>query len=130
MNCGANTTEMEVMAKKEYEYDNSFLVEEFNYCLYGEACDEYSFIDDIITGVCNLDLGGNTRPLSRSFIWTLVSNQLVVKTSLIMEATGKSKSHSQKLVAVVRIACRVIEKEIKRIDSNKHHCKGIRNWIN
>ena len=117
MNCGANTAEVEDMAKKEYEYDNSFLVEEFNYCLYGEACDEYGFIDDIVTGVCNLDLGGNTRPLSRNFIWTLISNQPVVKTSLVMEATGKSKSHSQKLVAVVRIACRAIEKEIKKLDS-------------
>lgn len=125
MNHVTNTTEMEIMAKKEYEYDNSFLVDEFNYCLYGEACDEFGFIDDIVTGVCNLDLGGNTRPLSRNFIWTLVSNQPTIKTSLIMDATGKSRSHSQKLVAVVRIACRAIEKEMKRlVVSDKHHCKG------
>lgn len=114
------------MAKKEYEYDNSYLVDEFIiYPTFGDCCDEYPWIDDIITGVCNLDLGGNTRPLSRNLVYVLVSTQPIIKTSLIMQATGKSKSHSQKIVAIVRVACRAIEKELKKREVNKPHCKGV-----
>jgi hypothetical protein len=120
----------EDMAKKEYEYDNSYLVEEFMvYPLYGMACDDYPWIDDIITGVANLDLGGNTRPLSRNMLYVLISTQPVIKTSLIMEATGKSQSYCKKLVMLLRIACRALECELRfRNAQNKDHCKEV--WRN
>lgn len=115
MNIDNFTTYMDAeMAKKEYEYDNSYLVEEFiNYPLYGMACDDYPWIDDIITGAANLDLGGNTRPLSRNMLYTLISTQPLIKTSIIEDATGKSNSYAKKITAVVRVCCRALEKELK-----------------
>lgn len=113
------------MAKKEYVYDNNYLVEEFShYPLYGLACDEYPWIDDIITGVANLDLGGNTRPVSKNMLFVLISTQPIITTSLIEEATGKSNSYAKKLVSLLRIACRAIESELKKrtVVNHKAHC--------
>lgn len=128
MNCCFEEMEDdEEMAKKEYEYDNTYLVEEFiNYPLYGQACDDYPWIDDIITGVANLDLGGNTRPISRNLLYVLISTQPVIKTSLVEEATGKSNSYAKKLTALLRVACRTLEKELRKQEKiNKAHCKTI-----
>ena len=119
--------EQDSMAKKEYVYDNSYLVEEFiNYPLYGLACDDYPWIDDIITGVAHLDLGGNTRPISKNMLYVLISTQPTITTSIIEEATGKSNSHSKKLVALLRVACRTLEKELRKRDAvtYKDHCKN------
>lgn len=114
--------------KKEYVYDNSYLVEEFiDYPLYGMACDDYPWIDDIVTGVVHLDLGGNTRPLSVNMIYTLISTQPVITTSIIMEATGKSLSYSKKIVGVLRVACRALEKELRKQhkEAYAHHCEDV-----
>lgn len=109
------TEQEECMAKKEYVYDNSYLVDEFiNYPLYGMAVDDYPWIDDIITGVSLLDLGGNTRPLSRNMLYVLISTQREISTSGVMEATGKSNSYAKKIVACCRIACRAIKTELLR----------------
>jgi hypothetical protein len=103
------------MTKKEYEYDNSFLVEELiGYPLYGQACDDYPFVDDVITGVANLDLGGNVRPVSRNLLYVLISTLPVIKTSAVMEATEKSNSYAKKLTALLRVACKALEKEFGR----------------
>ena len=113
------------MAKKEYVYDNSYLVEEFiSYPLYGMACDDYPWIDDIISGVANLDLGGNTRPVSKNMLFVLISTQPVITTSVVEEATGKSNSYAKKLVGLLRVACRSLEKELKKRTpvSHKDHC--------
>jgi len=114
MICCMNDTEMVGMVKKAYEYDNSYLVEEFiDYPTYGAACDDYPWIDDIITGVSLLDLGGNTRPISKNVLYVLMSTQPTITKNLIKEVTGKSDSHAQKLTAMVRTACRAIEKELR-----------------
>lgn len=131
MNCCINVTDWDEMAKKEYVHDNTWLMEELQqYASYGEACDDHPWIEDVLTGVCHLDLGGNTRPLRRQLIWVLMAHQPTITTSVIMEATGKSLSHSKKIVGMVRIACRAVEKELRKTErvGNKAHTGKI--WRN
>lgn len=125
MNCCLSATELNDMAKKEYQYDNSYVMSELtHYQLYGQACEDYPFIDDIVTGAAHLDLGGNTRPLSVIVLWILLSNQPVLSTSVVMEATGKSLSHSKKIVSVLRVASHALEKELRKAHSVGHKAHG------
>lgn len=67
-------------------------------------------LDDILTGVSRLDYGGNTRPLSVSKLYTMLSSMLHITTQAVQEATGKSERYSRKLALALRIASNAIRK--------------------
>ena len=94
-----------------------------HYCTFTEAVEDYPFLDNIITGVCNLDLGGNTRPLSTRIVFTLLTTQAIISTKLIMDVQGYSRSHAQKVCAALRIASREVVKHLDKFP-NKYVYNG------
>lgn len=61
-------------------------------------------MNDIFNGVSRLDYGGNTRPLSVSKIFTLLSAIPKITVNAIQEATGQSERHSQRLAQALRVS--------------------------
>lgn len=89
-----------------HEYLSSFLT-------YSEFKDEAppilaSQFDDVLTGVTRLDYGGNTRPLSRKVLFTLLAHLPVITTGNIMEVHGCSEQHARKIAAALRVASQAI----------------------
>lgn len=106
------------------EFDNKRVVEELqHYCTFSEAVQDYPFLDNIITGVCNLDLGGNTRPLSTAVVYTLLATQSLITTKLIAEAAQCSERHAQKICGCLRVAAREVEKHLDKFP-NKYVYNG------
>lgn len=105
--------------KLSIEFDNSEVVANLqHYCFLSDALEEYPFLEDIVTGVCHLDLGGNTRPLSSKMVFTLLSTQNIISTVLVQDAHQCSASHARKICAVLRIASR---------EFVKHSARGV--WV-
>lgn len=94
-----------------------------HYCTFTEAVEDYPFLDNIITGVCNLDLGGNTRPLSTRVVYTLLTTQAIISTKLIMEAHYVGERQAQKICACLRIASREVVKHLDKFP-NKYVYNG------
>lgn len=65
-------------------------------------------VDDILEGVSRLDYGGNTRPLSKSKLYTLLSALPIVSTATVQAATGQSSRHSRNLSQALRVASTAI----------------------
>lgn len=82
---------------------------------YYQAVERFYWLDDIITGVCRLDLGGNTRPLSRGVIYNFISTSTIINTDIIMAACDVQMRQAQKILLSVGIAVRMIEKELIRM---------------
>lgn len=110
--------------KTAKEFDNNRVVDELQYyCTLSDAAQDFPDIDNIVVGVCNLDLGGNTRPLSTRILYTLLSQQRIISTAAIMDAQGYSRSHTQKVCACLRIASREIVKHLDKFP-NKYVYNG------
>ena len=93
------------------ELDNSLVVEELqHYQTFTQAVEDYRFLDNIIVGVCNLDLGGNTRPLPSGVVFTLLSTMETIYVKNVIEAHQCSESHARKITACLRIASREVQK--------------------
>ncbi|OQS45091.1 hypothetical protein B0T49_21885 [Chromobacterium violaceum] len=85
-------------------------------------------IDDILTGVSRLDHGGNTRPLSASKLYTMLSSMPHITTQAVQEAAGQSERHAQRLALALRIASTAIQNamiktgEAGMFDMNEDDC--------
>jgi hypothetical protein len=82
-----------------------------HYYRLSDAVSEFPFIDDILTGVCNLDLGGNTKPLSISRMFHALAAIDTIGTRSVMDAYQCSESHARKLASALRIASRALHNE-------------------
>ena len=112
-----------------------------NYCSLYEASLEYPFLDDIIHGASRLDLGGNTRPLSKGMLYNVLADVDNITTLSVGESidnsahakiTGRtqlSERHLQKIATALRIASTMIAKELakrptRRESYNNQYCFG------
>lgn len=68
-----------------------------------DALRSLPMFDDIVTGVVNLDAGGNTRNLSGAVLVSLLQGLDNISTAAIQEATGKSERHCQRIGQYLRI---------------------------
>lgn len=73
------------------------------------------WLDDIIKGVCCLDLGGNTRPLSSGMIYNFISSSSVINTDIIMSFCNVGERQANKIMLSLSIVNRMVTKELKRM---------------
>lgn len=85
-----------------------------DYVDYYQAKERYWWLDDILTGVSRLDLGGNTRPLSVVLLYNFVSTSTIINTDIVMEYCDVGIRQAQKVLLALSIAVRAIEKELVR----------------
>jgi hypothetical protein len=106
------------------EHDNSFAhgrLKDFRD--WYEADGEYCGLDDILSGACRLDLGGNTRPLSMDALFHLLKSLPAISTESVRrvhsEFIGRqcSLSHAKKLCITLRIASREFERLVHRTET-------------
>ena len=91
---------------------NKFLNREHNY---NEMSSSVFWLDDIFTGVAALDLGGNTRCLSKYMLFDILKGLELVNTEILQDYCGVAIRQAQKIMVAVVICHSMILKEIKRI---------------
>ena len=91
----------------------------------GDVCDSvdigsvfsdsaYYWLDDIFTGVCRLDLGGNTRPLSKYLMLSILYHYDNIDSSIIMSECNVAIRQAQNIMQCLRNINRMIGNEIAR----------------
>lgn len=73
---------------------------------------EYYWIDDIFTGVSRLDLGGNTRDLSKYHLFDILSVCAKIDVSFLQDYLNVGERQAQKVLMSLGIVHRMLEKEI------------------
>jgi hypothetical protein len=68
-----------------------------------EATEDYPIFDHVLTGGAELSLGGNTRPLNRGRLFHMLQHLHVISPCAVRDLMGYSKSHSEKVVNVLRV---------------------------
>jgi hypothetical protein len=61
-------------------------------------------VDDIITGIARLDLGGNSRPIHKGLLFDMLRDLDEINVHTIREYAGFSERHSRRLAGLLRIA--------------------------
>lgn len=79
-------------------------------------------LDNILTGVANLDLGGNTRPLSVHKLFKLLTAHPVISSKHIVEAFNYSESHARRLALVLRVASCAFENHLLKREKDPNYC--------
>lgn len=74
--------------------------------------EEYYWLDDIFTGVSRLDLGGNTRDLSKYHLFDILSVCAKVNVAFLQDYLQVGERQAQKVLMSVGIAHKLLEKEI------------------
>lgn len=78
-----------------------------------DAIDAIPFLDDILTGVANLDYGNDT-PLARGKLFHLLQNCEEITTAAVYEATGHSEVHCYRLAQFMRVLVKAFNTEVER----------------
>lgn len=68
-----------------------------------DALERLPLFDDIVTGAVHLDAGGNTRPLSKTMMVSLLQVLDEITTAAVQESTNKSLRHAQRIALCLRI---------------------------
>ncbi|MCG9081555.1 hypothetical protein [Laribacter hongkongensis] len=71
-------------------------------------------LDDVITGATRLDLGGNSRPLGKARLFTLLAHLPAISTATTAEAFQCPDRHARKIAAVLRVASTALHEWIVR----------------
>lgn len=82
-----------------------------NFIFAREALQALSGFDDIVHGAVRLDAGGNTRPLSKTMMVSLLQILDEITTEAVRESIGGSVRHAQR----VAICLRVIERTAYKV---------------
>lgn len=61
-------------------------------------------LDDVLTGIALLDLGGNTRPIHTGLLFHMLRDLDQVNVHTVKEYAGFSERHSRRLAGLLRIA--------------------------
>jgi hypothetical protein len=77
-----------------------------NYIYVEDAIVDLPGLDDILTGVLAIPLGGNTRSLNRNAVFSMLQHLNVISPHTVREYMGCSTSHSEKVAGCLRIAVR------------------------
>jgi len=104
------TNTNEITESKINKIDCSLVKEIINsdfYYLDG-VCLINSRIDDILHGVCRLDLGGNSRPLSKVVLLNLFNQGDVLYLKDIQDVVGCGVRQAQRYLKALKIAERMI----------------------
>ena len=80
--------------------------------MYNECVKDHYWIDDIFTGVTRLDMGGNTRDLSKYRLFDVLCVCGKVDVPFIMEYVSVGERQARKYIAALQIAHRMVKKEI------------------
>lgn len=98
------------MARRPKQHDNIVVCEHlgeylgFSYFKQDGNLREVMALDDILTGIASLDHGGNTRPLSKSTLFSLLATLPVITSEAVQDAAWCSQSHARRLAVALRIA--------------------------
>lgn len=74
-----------------------------NFILAREALQALSGFDDIVHGAVRLDAGGNTRPLSKTMMVSLLQVLDEITTEAVRESIGGSVRHAQRVAMCLRV---------------------------
>ena len=80
-----------------------------------DECLPYSFvvnIDDSLTGFSRLDLGGNTRPVSKGLLFSMLRDLDEISTQTVRDYTKYSDSYCRKLASLMRIAVNALNRMV------------------
>jgi hypothetical protein len=80
--------------------------------MYSECVKDHYWIDDIFTGVSRLDLGGNTRDLSKYHLFDVLCVCASIDVDFIKEYLSIGERQAQKYMVSLQIAHRMVKKEI------------------
>jgi hypothetical protein len=67
-------------------------------------------LDDILTGIASLNLGGNTRPIRRELLFVMLRDLDEIATTTVQEYTGFSDSHARKVALAMRVAVNALNR--------------------
>lgn len=71
-------------------------------------------IDDILHGVCRLDMSGNTRPLNKRVLRALLSHLDTLTAQVIVDVLQISGRHAQRYLK----ACKIAQAMIRKVAAN------------
>jgi hypothetical protein len=61
-------------------------------------------LDDVLTGIVRLDLGGNARPIQKRVLFDMLRDLDEVNAHAVKEYAGYSERHSRRIAGLLRIA--------------------------
>jgi len=96
-----------------------------NFIFPRDALAELPMFDDIVTGAVKLDAGGNTRPMSKTMMVSLLQILDEVTTEAIQEAVQCSLRHAQRLAQYLR----VIEQAGFKVAQQRWHAPSESVWL-
>lgn len=97
--------------RKPVVLDNADLVQLFDGVVFSmKECTLPSSFEDIFYGVVRLDMNGNTRPLSTTVVYRLLSKLDRLSTAIISDALGIGERQAQRYM----MACSIIQLLIRR----------------
>lgn len=79
---------------------------------YRYAIADHYWLDDILTGVSRLDLGGNTRDLSKYHLFDILSVCATIDVEMVKKYLCVADRQAQKVMTSLVIVHRMIEKEV------------------
>jgi hypothetical protein len=98
------------------QIDNKYVSDSLGiYLSYLDAKKCFYWLDDILTGVSFLDLGGNTRPLSVGMLFTFMSTSSIINSKIVQDYCQVGERQSRKIMLSLVICNRMIEKELRRM---------------
>ena len=87
----------------------NFLLE---YDEYKDMSEEHYWTDDIFTGCTRLDLGGNTRDLSKYLMFSILKEYEAITSKIIEEHCNVKERQAQNIVKCLNIISCMLRKEI------------------
>jgi hypothetical protein len=101
------------VGRKKKQVDNKLISSIFNeYVDYYQAKERYWWLDDILTGVSRLDMGGNTRPLSVGLLYNFISTSTIINTDIVMDYCNVGVRQAQNIILALSITIRSIEGQL------------------
>lgn len=73
-------------------------------------------IDDVITGACNLDLRGNTRPIRKNTLLTILTRLDFITSESVAELLQVSPAHARDLAALARVSSVAIRNTLDKCE--------------
>lgn len=67
-------------------------------------------IDNVLTGIALLDLGGNSRPIRKGLLFDMLRDLDEVSTKSVQEYAGFSVSYARKIAAMIRVAVNALNR--------------------
>ncbi len=107
-----------VKGRKANQIDNSsVLVVTSTMGDWWDARHKYKWLDDVLVGVSRLDLGGNTRPISVTMLYMLLTTCSVINVSIIQGYCNVGVRQAQNIMGAMRIVHRMVSNKLLELGS-------------